>query len=696
MKEFRKRISLAKLNVKVYVKKIGIKKFLQFMSITTLTLLYISGLISEFFIYTLSIFREDRFFTFNPFKVWYIALTNGGIGNLIILALLCYAAYWKLARMELEKGELLDERGIRLAKVPIAGSARWLKEEDRNRLIVKSSISNAKGQIIGTDEGLACVINPNEISNDNEIVFGPTGAKKSSNYVFNKIYACIRLGLSFLLTDPKAEGYGETVKLAEEEGFDTKVLNIKNPLLSDSVNIFEGIYIDDPNITGIVRSTATTILDNTTPINAGRPNEFWESGMTNLLYILLYKTIDAQTECRDYGNVRRNKGRIRDISEANPGTLPYAYHHLMEMSVEKFADESYIQSFRNKDKFHPILKPLLSFNEAPQVVKESVISSLRIRLGILQSGPIANMLNEPEISLVEPAKKKCAYYVVMDDQDYSNAFIVALFFHLFFLRTTQYADAQPNKKCKVKINLILDEALSGIKIPNLPQRMATARSRDIAIAVVIQDINQFNTTYPDDWKSMIANCGTLIVMGANDTDTQEYISTITGIATIEQEGERYSKKAVAPLEMHPEYQKQIGGAGRNLLTPDEVGKIKRDELLVRIQGFDVFRLKKFFYKMDPLYDDSNKVTIEDFLVHKEKRSRMRENENHGKIEIGSDEDFPELIKIVGKHEDVEKINNKEKIDRRIEIKKSSINLLNAATVVNCEKTDDLGDFEDQL
>ena len=109
----------------------------------------------------------------------------------------------------------------------------------------------------------------------------------------------------------------------------------------------------------------------------------------------------------------------------------------------------------------------------------------------------------------------------------------------------------------------------------------------MSIKIIIQAVNQLESLYKSDWKTIFNNCATHLFLGTNDKDTMEYYSTRAGKQTIRT---RSTSKSHSYRNGSSSENKQI--QGRPLLTPDEVSRIGVEEGLVFISKQNVFRDKK--------------------------------------------------------------------------------------------------------
>lgn len=120
----------------------------------------------------------------------------------------------------------------------------------------------------------------------------------------------------------------------------------------------------------------------------------------------------------------------------------------------------------------------------------------------------------------------------------------------------------------------------------------------MSIKIVIQAVNQLESLYKSDWKTIFNNCATHLFLGTNDKDTMEYYSTRSGKQTIRT---RSTSKTHSYRNGSSGENKQI--QGRPLLTPDEVARIGVDEGLVFISKQNVFKDKKASVYDHPRQDE---------------------------------------------------------------------------------------------
>lgn len=106
---------------------------------------------------------------------------------------------------------------------------------------------------------------------------------------------------------------------------------------------------------------------------------------------------------------------------------------------------------------HPARAPYNLFAQSSDTVKSGIILGLGTRLQVMQNQAVQRITSQSDIDLTAPAKRKCVYYIILSDQDTTMSFLSSLFFSFMFIKLSRYADVQPEGRCQVPVNLILDE-----------------------------------------------------------------------------------------------------------------------------------------------------------------------------------------------------------------------------------------------
>ena len=313
------------------------------------------------------------------------------------------------------------------------------------------------------------------------------------------------------------------------------------------------------------------IIGNT---SSGKGDHFWDNGEGNLLKALVLY-------------VDRDKTR-----DAKTKHLPTVYRMLTQNSEAQIT-----AIFEKLPLDHPARAPYNLFAQASDTVRSGIILGLGTRLQVMQNKAVQAITGRSDIDLSLPGKRKCAYFIVLSDQDTTMAFLSSLFFSFLFIKLTRYADSRPERRCDVPVNLILDEFNNVGRIggaedgSDFARSLSVCRSREIRVMLAVQSLGQLQNRYPNNlWVEIIGNCDVQLMLGCADDVTAEYFSGRSGDMSIEVNSTMTVRKTLAVAQIIPQYRHTEGQGRRRLLTPDEVLRLPNDEMLCVIRGSNILKL----------------------------------------------------------------------------------------------------------
>jgi len=63
--------------------------------------------------------------------------------------------------------------------------------------------------------------------------------------------------------------------------------------------------------------------------------------------------------------------------------------------------------------------------------------------------------------------------------------------------------------------------------------LATMRSREISVSIIIQNMAQLKALFEKQWESIVGNCDEFVYLGGNEQSTHEYVSKLLGKETVD-------------------------------------------------------------------------------------------------------------------------------------------------------------------
>lgn len=517
------------------------------------------------------------------------AFTINGLKGMIVAVLLGAAVVLYIKFHDKFDGNEYDPRGFKKSKTGTYGTATWMSEKELKEIMEVTTPAKAEGVILGEYEGKAVCMPKDTRLNRHIAIFGASGTMKSRAVIRNALFQALKRGESVVITDPKAELYNDTAQMYRNAGYEVRVFNLVNPEHGDSWNCISDLHGN----TLMAQMLTNIIIGNT---SNGKGDHFWDNGEGNLLKALILL-------------VDLDPSRSPDTKH-----LPAVYQMLTRNTERQLT-----ALFEKLPLEHPARAPYNLFAQSSDTVRSGIIQGLGTRLQVLQNREVQGITSRSDIDLALPGNQKCAYYIILSDQDTTMAFLSSLFFSLMFIKLTRYADARPGGHCDIPVNLILDEFNNIGRIggaadgSDFARSLSVIRSRDIRVMMAVQSLGQLQNRYGNNlWAEIIGNCDIQLMLGCTDDVTAEYFSGRSGEMSIEVSSTMTTRQTIALAQVIPQYRQTQGQGRRKLLTPDEVLRLPNTELLCMIRGCNILKLNKLDYTKHPMAQEMAAISIMDY------------------------------------------------------------------------------------
>ena len=472
------------------------------------------------------------------------------------------------------------------------GTASWMSDRELKEILDLKSPEQADGIVLGEKDGSVVCLPKDTQLNRHVAVFGASGTMKSRGVIRPALFTILKRGESAVITDPKAELYNDTAELFRQNGYDVKVFNLVDPGHGDSWNCMSDLHGD----TLMAQVLTNVIISNT---SQGKGDHFWDNGEANLLKALVLYI---------------DQDRSRNSEHKN---LAAVYQMLTKNSERQLT-----AMFEKLPLEHPAKAPYNLFAQASDTVRSGIVLGLGTRLQVLQNEAVRNIISRSDIDLTAPGKRKCAYFVILSDQDATMAFLSSLFFSFLFIKLVRYADSTPEMRCKVSVNLIMDEFNNVGKLggaadgSDFARTLSVIRSRAIYVMLAVQSLGQLQNRYPNNlWAEIVGNIDVQLMLGCTDDISAEYFSARSGDMSIEINSTMTVKKTIAVAQVIPQYRYTQGQGKRRLLTPDEVLRLPNEEMLVIIRGHNILKINKLDFTKLPMSKKITRISIMDYHPH---------------------------------------------------------------------------------
>jgi len=433
------------------------------------------------------------------------------------------------------------------------GSAKW---GGPKQLCGKYEDKDARQNVILTQNTRIGLDGRRHRRNLNVMVVGGSGAGKTRFYAKPNI---MQANTSFVVLDPKGEILRDTGFLLEEQGYAIRVLDLINTERSHGYNPFAYLR-DEKDVLKLV----SNLVRNTTPKSTQSNDPFWERAETALLEaLILYLVHEAPPEEQNFPMVMEmiNAAEVREEDEEYASVLDELFECL---------------AMRTPD--HLAVKQYHIFKLAAGKTAKSILISLGVRLEKFNLPQIASVVCHDELDIPSLGKKKTALFAIIPDNDSSLNFIIGMMYSSVFQELYYLADHRYGGRLPVHVHCVMDE-FANVALPDeFDKLLATMRSREISVSIIIQNIAQLKALFEKQWESIIGNCDEFLYLGGNEDSTHELVSKKLGKATIDTN--TYGKSS----GRNGNYSTNWQISGRELYTPDEVRMLDNRYALLFIRG----------------------------------------------------------------------------------------------------------------
>lgn len=590
-----------------------------------------------------------------------LALTTGyGIVTAFVFA--CAITFiiirFSVNNADLNATKEVDDRGVATSMAGTYGTARWMNETEAKKVYEVGPVENVTGTILGqfTQDGEEVIALPFEpTGNRNLILIGPPGSGKSFGYVRTAVFQSIVRGESVVVTDPKGEIHNDMRKLLESRGYKVKVFNLINLDLSNAWDCVQEIY--DP-ITGNIDDQRVITFCKTVIANTGggansKGDPFWESSEENLFRVavsycayirekslieiyerrakelltqLPYITQEDEQSLIEivknpesamvdrrrvveylahsfYGDEEGDRKLSEWEEDAPTCNISDIYDALLHNDLDKWE-----ANFKYVPLSHPAASAWAVFKGMGERVQPNIVGGLNTRLQLFMTYKVRRVISNDDIRLANLGAEKTALFLIISDDNASMQLLSSLLLSFLFKDLKEAFDAVGGEG-RIPVNVVADELANTGVWPNFEKTIATARSRKIAVSLILQSLPQLTQLYGEEnAETIIGCCNTMLVLGCNDKYTAEYISDKSGIVTIRAKSVSDTRASSAGNRgVMQGYSLSEGDGKRNLVNPDEVQHLDKEQILIMTNGQNMLEAKRFGFIHHPLFNDPHFV-----------------------------------------------------------------------------------------
>lgn len=367
------------------------------------------------------------------------------------------------------------------------------------------------GVVLGYDSETEELIVDN--SDTHSIVFGATGSLKTRCIILPTMKVLGYGGESMIINDSKGELFDYTAEFLKEQGYEIKVINLRNPAVGNSWNplylpykyYLENSFDKSSEFANDIASIIT--LD-----EVSHSDPYWDYSSYDCmlgLILLLFRYCKERHLSERYVNIS-NIIQLRRFFFQEGGNTK-------NTPLWRWAKQDEL-----------IAASLSGSVNAPENTRNSILSVLDQKLRMFSIQPtLLDLLANNDVTFADISKRKTAIFLITPDEKTTFHKLVSLFVkqsYEYLIYNATMKDREPS----IRINYVLDEFSSLPAIKDFSSMISASRSRDIRFLLVTQSKNQLVHKYHEEAATIQSNCGNWIFLTSRELELLKDISELCG------------------------------------------------------------------------------------------------------------------------------------------------------------------------
>lgn len=393
------------------------------------------------------------------------------------------------------------------------------------------------------------------------LIIGASGSGKTRRILLETLWLQLLTGLSIVISDVKGEIYYYTSEFAKSLEYKLYVVDFRNPVKSDHYNYLK------PILEALAAGDRAKAIDYTWDLvsvlvgqQKGEP--LWYNGETATIAAgILCVCLDAPREYRNLTNV---------------------YYFIAYMCQSDAFGNMPLNDYLDRlPDTHPAKGVFAMAKIAASKTRSSFFTSALGTLRLFTNPNVAEMTGTSDFDLKDIGREKSILYMIIPDEKKTLYPLVSIMITQLYSLQVELAN-ESGLRLPVDTDYDLDEVGNFPYIPVLGNIESAGRSRGIRANLVIQDLQQLEAKYKDDYKNIRTNSQVKLYLKSDDPDTLKFVSETLGKYTVEVSSA--SASASDGKQKNTNYSSTASLTGRALLEPAEVKRIKSPYSICMVTG----------------------------------------------------------------------------------------------------------------
>lgn len=396
----------------------------------------------------------------------------------------------------------------------------------------------------------------------NTIVLGATRCGKTRRLLMTSTWLNLLAGVNLFVVDVKGEIFAFTSKFAALLGYEVRTLDFRSPKQSMCFNNLDEInqLLKEKKISEAVNKAWDIVS-----VLVGEPKgeRIWTDGQcATIAAAILIVAQDAPEGCKNLTNVYYF---LAYMCEPDPETG--------EMPITDYLE--------NLPDSHPARGAFQIAKIAPFRTRSSFFTSALATLRLFTDWNVADITKTSDYIFSDTDEKKVITYLILPDEKKTYHPIGAIFIKQYYESLVAQA-LKKGGKLDRRFIFRLDEIGNFPVIPEFGTMLSAGAGRNIFFELVLQDYQQLEGKYKDDFRNIRTNCQLTICLKVTDEQSTKTISTQLGNYTIQINSA--SASVSDGRGDSSSYSSNSNLGGRPLLFPDEISAIQKPDALILYEG----------------------------------------------------------------------------------------------------------------
>lgn len=508
-----------------------------------------------------------------------LLFTRGSRATVLVIFLFLCACFCMLEANVL-KAEISDTETREVARgihtpVPVGngqyGTARFMTERELKEEF-SEAVYDGKGKLKNLPPDAGIIVDYRKQGKKEVIkylsepvnadIIGATRSGKTRRLLLTSTWLNLLAGVNLLIVDVKGEIYAYTNEFAKAHGYEVRTLDFRYPEKSMHFNNLSEI------VTLLREGMVSEAVDKAwdiVSILVGEPKgeRIWTDGQcATIAAAILIVAQDAPERCKNLTNVYYFLAYMCE-SDLETGDMPV--NDYMEQLPEN----------------HPARGAFQIAKIAPFRTRSSFFTSALATLRLFTAWNVADVTGASDYGFSDTDEKRVVTYLIFPDERTTYHPIGAIYMKQYYESLVNQA-AKKGGRLDRRFIFRADEIGNFPVIPGLGTMLSAGAGRNIFFELVLQDYQQLEGKYKEDFRNIRTNCQLTVCLKATDEQTTKNISTRLGNYTIQVNSASSSQSD--SRKNGASYSNSSNMAGRPLLYPDEISNITKPDALILYGG----------------------------------------------------------------------------------------------------------------